>query len=246
MFKHQYSSNPIIFSPDGQLSQLNYAKISSERGNLILSIKSKNHLILMGSLKSEKLYSSRENRVLIFDNNLSIITTGISKDGKFLKEVLKKKKYENEISSNRFCQIPNIANFCSLVIGRNTYYSNLRPFGIKLTMIGYDSTGPLIFDFNSDGSYQRSKYSVKGKDSNKILCYLDQFVNKFDDFSLDELILKTILIFSESTKNSKKFFVKEDSIFLSVLGKNSEMFILKEKMIKFYLKIHQNMEKKLE
>ena len=53
MFKNQYSSNPIIFSPDGQLLQLSFAKKASDRGEISLSIKSRNHIVLFGSLKSD-------------------------------------------------------------------------------------------------------------------------------------------------------------------------------------------------
>jgi len=246
MFKNQYNTNPIIFSPDGQILQLNYANKASERGNLIVSIKSKNHLVIMGTLKLEKLYPSKENKVLTFGNNLSVVMTGVSKDGKFLGDIITRKKYENENSANRYCQTPDIASFCSKIIGRNTYYSNLRPFGIKMILVGYDSTGPSIFDFNCDGSFQRRMFSAKGKDSIKILAYIDQFSNKLEDFSWDELLLKTILIYIESFKNSEKKKINGDSIFLSLLGKNAEMFILKENMVSFYLKLHQKMEYKFE
>ena len=55
MFKNQYNSNPIIFSPDGQLLQINFATKASERGNLSLSLKSRNHSILFSSSKLDGL-----------------------------------------------------------------------------------------------------------------------------------------------------------------------------------------------
>ena len=60
MFKSQYSSNPIIFSPDGQLLQLNFSKKASDRGEISISIRSKNHIVLFGSLKSEPIQSNKE------------------------------------------------------------------------------------------------------------------------------------------------------------------------------------------
>ena len=148
MFKSQYSSNPIIFSPDGQLLQLSFAKKASDRGEISLSIKSRNHVVLLGSLKSDLFQSNKENRLLTFGNNFLIITSGVSKDGKYLNEILKKKKFQQENSSNRFCNIPDVAKFCSKVMARNTYYSHTRLFGAILFLMqefpGKHSTIPII------------------------------------------------------------------------------------------------------
>ena len=239
MFKSQYNTNTIIFSPDGQLLQLNFASKASDRGNLSLGIKSKNHAILLGVLKIEKTQQNKENRFLTFGNNISMIATGISKDAKFLNEIIKKKKYENEKSSNRFSQIPDIADFCSKTIGRNTYYNHSRPFGIRIIMIGYDSTGPVIFDFDINGDFQRKIYSAQGKGSNKILGYSEKIKNELENHSLDELIVQAIQIYIESQKDSEKKEFDEKSFVLSFIGKNSELVILKEKTVDFYLKMLQ-------
>jgi len=168
-----------------------------------------------------------------------MIATGISKDAKFLNEIIKKKKYENEKSSNRFSQIPDLADFCSKTIGRNTYYYHTRPFGIRIIMIGYDSTGPVIFDFDINGCFQRRIYSAQGKGSNKILGYSEQLKMELEDYSLDELIVQAIQIYILSQKGSEKKEFDEKSVVLSFIGKNSELVILKEKTVDFYLKLLQ-------
>ena len=232
MFKSQYNTNPIIFSPDGQLLQLNFAKKASDRGNIYLSLKSKNHIVLLGSLKSE-------NRLFAFGDNVLLITTGISKDGKFLVEILKKRKYQNENSSNRFCQLPDIASFCSKIIARNTYYSHIRPFGIKTLILGYDSNGPVMFDINVDGNFRRTAFLAQGKSSNKISGHFAEISNEIDNLSIDELITRILLLYLETLMEKERGSLSENSICLSFLGKNSEMIILKEKIINFYLKIHK-------
>ena len=239
MFKNQYNTNPIIFSPDGQLLQLSFAKKASDRGEISLSIKSKNHIVLLGSLKSESNQFNKENRFLTFGNNFLIITSGISKDGRYLNEILKRNKYRQENSSNRFCQIPDIAKFCSKVIGRNTYYSNTRLFGIKLILVGYDSSGPFLFEFNPDGSFQETNYAGQGKGSNKIIGLMQEFSKKLENFSLDELINQILLFYIKSIENSKRKTINENSICLSSIGKNLETIVLREMIIKFYLKIFQ-------
>ena len=243
MFKNQYNTNPIVFSPDGQLLQLNFANKASERGNFSLVIKSKNHIVSIGTAKLEKTGALKDNRILANGTNCLIITTGISKDGRFLNEFIKNKKYENEISSNRFCQIPDIASFLSNIIARNTFYSQTRLFGIKSILIGYDSTGPLIFDFSHDGNYQRSNYSAQGIGSNKIIGLIEQFSDKFERLSLDELMVRSLTIYKQSLGKSTKNIINEKQVFFSILGKNLELTVFREKMIKFYL---QNFYKKIE
>ena len=239
MFKSQYSSNPIIFSPDGQLLQLNFSKKASDRGEISISIRSKNHIVLFGSLKSEPIQSNKENRLLTFGDNLLMITSGISKDGRYLNEKLKKKKFQQENSSNRFCQILDVAKFCSKIMARNTYYSQIRLFGVKLILIGFDSLGPFLFDFNPDGSFQEVNYSAQGKGSNKIVGILQEFSKKFENYTLDELLCQTILFYIKSLDDSKKKTINENSICLSSIGKNLEMVVLKELILKYYLKIFQ-------
>ena len=209
MFKNQYNSNPIVFSPDGQLLQLNFASKASERGNFSLSLKSDNHLILLSSSKLEQIDVNKENRILTLGNNITMVATGISKDGKVLYEILKKKKLEIENSSNRIPQVPEIANFCSKVISRNTYYSNMRPFGIKLIIIGFDSTGPSIFNLNVDGNYQRKCYSAQGKGANKVINAIENHSTELKYFSTDELMIGVFSIYFKSfDENEKKKAMK--------------------------------------
>jgi 20S proteasome alpha/beta subunit len=242
MFKNHYNTNPIIFSPDGQLMQINFANKAAERGNLTLSFKSKSHIIMISAIKLEKNQATRENRLLVIGKNILMVTTGVSKDGKFLNKILRKKKNENEISSNRFCQIPEIASFCSKIMARNTFYSNLRPFGIQLIIIGYDSSGPLIFDFNNDGSYERQIYSAQGKGSNKILGNIDQLSDTLEDYSTDELINIIFKVYSKSISKFQKNKLAENPFFLTLIGKNLELFILKENLIKLYLENFQKID----
>jgi 20S proteasome alpha/beta subunit len=123
----------------------------------------------------------------------------------------------------------------------------MRPFGIKLIMIGYDSTGPLIFDFDNDGNFKGHKFSVQGKNSNKVLSTMEEFENENENenFSLDELVVKIILIYSESIKEVEKRGVDNHSVLLSLIGKNLELFVLNKKIMEFYLNIFQKRGEKV-
>jgi hypothetical protein len=68
---------------------------------------------------------------------------------------------------------------------------------------------------------------------------MQEFSKKLDNFSLDELINQILLFYIKSTEKSKKKTINENSICLSSIGKNLETIVLREMIIKFYLKIFQ-------
>lgn len=113
----------------------------------------------------------------------------------------------------------------------------MRPFGIKIIIIGFDSNGPSIFQVNVDGNYQRKSYSAQGKGANKVINGVENYSTELENFSTDELMICVFSIYFESLDENRKTPPHENSLSIALLGKNSELFILNENMIKFYLKI---------
>ena len=67
-------------------------------------------------------------------------------------------------------------------------YKRGRPFGVGLLVIGYDKTGPHVYQTCPSANYYEYKSYAIGARSQSAKTYLERHYETFDDLSLDELI----------------------------------------------------------
>ena len=71
---------------------------------------------------------------------------------------------------------------------------------------------------------------------------IDQLSDTLEDYSTDELINIIFKVYSKSISKFQKNKLAENPFFLTLIGKNLELFILKENLIKLYLENFQKID----
>ena len=82
MFRNLFDSEVILYSPEGRLLQIEYAKNASKSGNPVISFKSSSHVIILSVSQNTDYLKRPVNKVYSLNSNISICISGIIGDGK--------------------------------------------------------------------------------------------------------------------------------------------------------------------
>ena len=94
MVKNQFSKNCVIYTSEGEILQLEYAKKGALKGKMILSFSSANHLVIF--IVNHKFKTSKTflNKIDILSQNFSVVRSGNIGDSIYLSGFVKKRSLE--------------------------------------------------------------------------------------------------------------------------------------------------------
>lgn len=174
--KEAYDQASTIFSPDGRMYQVEYAREAIRRGGLAMGIRFKDG-ILFGIDKS--VYNS-----LIEEDDLEkfyritptvgTAASGLIADTRVLVDLLREKAQEEKM---RYGEEPDIKTLISWVSKINeiyTRYEGVRPFGTALIFGGKDEYGYHLYETDPSGIYQERTATAIGRGYTEGLAILEK------------------------------------------------------------------------
>lgn len=159
-----------MFSPDGRLLQVEYAKKTVKQGSTAIGFACKDGVLLVTDKRIVDTLVVAESVEKIFqvDDHIAATASGILSDARVLIERAQVKAqqhrvtYDNEIDILTIVKdICNLKQIC-------TQSGGLRPFGVSLLFAGVDSTGPKVFETDPTGIFFQFKATVIGEGETEI------------------------------------------------------------------------------
>lgn len=182
------------FSPQGRLFQLEYAMEAVKQGSPCAGLKSKTHAVLVAFKRSADELASYQEKLFKIDNHMAIAISGLTADARFLCKHMRTEclnynfVYGGTLQTGRLVnQVADMHQRCT----QDATYKRGRPFGVGLLVIGYDKTGPHVYQTCPSANYYEYKSQAIGARSQSAKTYLERHFETFDDLNLDELIGKT-------------------------------------------------------
>ena len=160
-----YDEASTIFSPDGRLYQVEYAREAVKKGATTIGIKWKDgvvliahrpevsHLISVNSL--EKIYQ--------IDDHIACAATGLVADGRRLIEIAREEAQMNRIWYQEPIQVKALVDILCEYKHMYTQFDGVRPFGVVLLIAGIDERGNHLFSTDPSGAYIGYKAICEGK-----------------------------------------------------------------------------------
>jgi len=181
-----YDQDSTIFSPDGRLFQVEYARETVKKGALTIGLKYKNGVILMAykDISSRIVETNSIEKISKITDNIACAFTGLSADARNLIDYsqveaqINKIWYGEEISIKYLVQ--SICKYKQLF----TIYAGVRPFGVVLFIAGIDSTGPRLFTTDPSGAFIEYKAVCEGLESDKITTFFEKNYSKNISYGL--------------------------------------------------------------
>ena len=238
MQKSLYDQSTLTWSPQGRLFQVEYATEAVNQGNLLLGIKSKTHVVLVGfkSSPNEKLSYFPE-KLFKVSNHLGIGIEGLTPDGRIIYQYMKNQCLNYNYTFNSDYPVQTLVNKISEKSQLKTQRGeNKRPYGVGLLIAGYDRTGPRLFRTCPDANYYEYNCIAIGNRSQAANSFLEKNLEKFSNMSKDELIKIAL----EAMKKAEDVTIKENNIDIIIVGKDEKTKLLNSDEKGCYLKSLDN------
>ncbi len=199
-----YDRASTIFSPDGRLFQVEYAREAIKRGTTTVGIKFKDGIVLIVDkrISSHLVEPDSIEKIFQIDKHIACATSGLVSDGRTLVDRARVDAQINEITYNE--QIPvktlvkQICNFKQV----NTQYGGVRPFGTSLLIAGVDDQGIWLFSTDPSGAYVEYKAGSEGHGRREAMEYFEK--NYKNNMSMDDAIAMGIKAIDKGTENKLK------------------------------------------
>ncbi|MCP4646470.1 MAG: archaeal proteasome endopeptidase complex subunit alpha [bacterium] len=149
-----YDRTITVFSPDGRLFQVEYAKEAVKRGATAIGVSCNEGVALIAykSTHSNLVVSESLRKVFEIDDHISATASGLIADARKLIEVARGNAQRHRMTYNEPASPESIARGVCDVMQLYTQYGGIRPFGVSLLIAGIGPNGPELFEAEPSGA----------------------------------------------------------------------------------------------
>jgi proteasome alpha subunit len=163
-----YDRTIVVFSPDGRLLQVEYARQAVRRGSTAAGLVVNNGVVLGATKSSAPLsVSDSYKKIFVIDDHIGIVGSGILADARYLVEIARVKAQINRITYGEPISVHTTAKYLANHKHMATQYAGLRPFGIGLLIGGADNSKPHLYETDPSGTMLQWKAQAIGRGAEK-------------------------------------------------------------------------------
>jgi len=196
----EYDQASTIFSPDGRLYQVEYAREAVKKGSTTMGFKWNDGVVFL-AIKPEtsRLINLRSlEKIYQIDDHIACAATGLLADGRHLIEIAREEAQWNKIRYDEPIPVKDLVKVLCEYEHMYTRFDGVRPFGVVLLIGGIDNTGKHLFSTDPSGAYLGYKAICEGK---KSLDAMTQFTKNYEsDISLNKALELGIQTLKKITK----------------------------------------------
>lgn len=160
-----YDRATTVFSPDGRLIQVEYAREAIKRGTTVVGIKTTEGVVLFGEkyISSPLVEDKSIKKIYQIDDHIAIATAGLVADAKVLVDRARIEARINHSVYDEPINVETLANKICDIIQLTTQYGGTRPFGTALLIAGVDDSGMHLFETDPSGALIEYKATAVGR-----------------------------------------------------------------------------------
>ena len=198
--KEAYDRASTIFSPDGRLFQVEYAREAVKRGTTTIGLKYRNGVVLIVDkrIRSHLIEPGSIEKIFQIDDHIGCATSGLVADARALVDKARVNAQINKITYNEKIQVKTLVKYVCDFKQAYTQYGGVRPFGVILLIAGIDKTGPHLFVTDPSGAYMEYKASSEGIGRVEAIAYFEK--NYKEDMTMEEAIDMGIKAINEGSE----------------------------------------------
>ncbi|MFH1222455.1 MAG: archaeal proteasome endopeptidase complex subunit alpha [Candidatus Micrarchaeota archaeon] len=144
-----------VFSPDGRLFQVEYAKEAVKRGATSIGICSKDSVVFVATktIHSKLVVPDSLKKVFEVDEHIAVTASGLIADARRLVETARVEAQKHRITYNEPAPVETIARSVCDLMQVYTQYGGIRPFGVSLLIGGVDADKrPELYEAEPSGA----------------------------------------------------------------------------------------------
>lgn len=184
-----YDRGITVFSPDGRLFQVEYAREAVKKGTTTIGLKFKDGVILIVDKRvSSKLVEPESiEKIYTIDEFIGCATSGLVADARVLVDEARKSAQNHKITYNENISVEGLVKKVCDYKQYFTQYGGGRPFGTALLVAGTDDMGVHLFETDPSGALVAYKAGCIGSERPVVM---DMFEKEFKDgMTFDEAMM---------------------------------------------------------
>jgi len=190
-----YDRGITIFSPDGRLYQVEYAREAVKRGTASIGIRGTDGVVLAVEkrVRSPLMERSSVEKIHKVDDHVGIASAGHVADARQLIDFARRRTQVNRLRYGEPLGVETLTKEVTDHIQQYTQIGGARPFGVALIVAGMDDGEPRLFETDPSGTPYEWKALAVGADRSDVREYLEEHYS--EDVDLDgavELALEAL------------------------------------------------------
>ena len=171
----RYDFNSTVFSPDGRLYQVEYARELVNRGGTILGIRCAEGVVLGSEENIEILEEEgRSWKIFQLDEHIGAAIIGLGSDARVLFDQARINTQSNKLTYDEPIDVEVLTKKICYTQQAYTQHGGARPFGVAMILGGVDKTGPHVFGTHPSGNYMGYKATAVGAGTETVLSILKE------------------------------------------------------------------------
>ncbi len=164
-----YDRASTMFSPDGRLLQVEYAKKTVKQGTSAIGLVCKDGVLLLADKRIiEKLIvTSTIEKVFQIDENIAAVAAGIVSDARILIEKAQVMAQQHRVTYDETMDVYSLVKEVCNIKQAFTQYGGARPFGVSLLIAGVNNR-PRLFLTDPTGIYWEYKATAIGESEDEL------------------------------------------------------------------------------
>ncbi len=166
-----------VFSPDGRLFQVEYAREAVRRGATTAGLVYSNGVVLIADrrIPNPKLAEpSSLEKIHQIDENIACATAGLVADARVLVDYARLAAQVNRVTYAEPMPVEMLVRRICDYKQQYTQFGGVRPFGTALLVGGYDDTGVHLFETEPSGSMTSFKADSTGGNKGPVMELFEQ------------------------------------------------------------------------
>jgi proteasome alpha subunit len=163
-----------MFSPDGRLLQVEYAKKTVQLGNTAIGIVCKDGVLLVTDKRivDKLVVAEAVEKIWQIDDHVMTTAAGILSDARILVERAQEKAASYRITYDSPIDILSIVKDLANLAQYCTQSGGLRPFGVSMLIAGVDADGRKLFQTDPTGLFNQWKATAIGEGEEEVQAIL--------------------------------------------------------------------------
>lgn len=189
-----------VFSPDGRLFQVEYAREAVKRGTPSVGIKCREGVALMVDkrVSSKLLEPQSVEKLFQVDEHIGVATSGLVADARILVDRARLESQVNRYTYDEPVEVEQLAKRVCDFKQTYTQFGGVRPFGTSLLIGGVDNGRARLFETDPSGALLEYKATGIGAGRNAVM---EIFEKKYSEtMAMDEAILLGIEALYKATE----------------------------------------------
>lgn len=208
-----------VFSPDGRLFQVEYAREAVKRGATAIGIKTKEGVVILADRRvaSKLLEADTIEKVYKVDEHICIATSGLVADARVLVDRARIEAQISRLTYDEPISVKDLAKKICDFKQQYTQFGGVRPFGVSLLIAGVDEE-PKLYETDPSGALLEYKATAIGAGRNAVMEYFEKEYS--EDMSLDDAIVKGLIAMGKAIESE----VKGDAIDMGIVKVEDKKF----------------------